>query len=169
MWKSVFAISGGVAGSAVGYFTAYCLVFASERGSCMDKFAANAVGWVFGVPLGAIAFGVFGFYRGRLLDRQRKDNFTASGEDPRLRAERGGIVKVRVDLTSYVNHDAIRGDLERVGFLELDERTRLEKAFSSGWVNWFTGTIDAARIEELAALSFVKSVQGKPSTDGPGG
>ena len=169
MWTAVFTVLGSVVGSAVGYFTAYCFFLASERGSCMDEFVANAAGWVFGVPLGAIAFGVFGFYRGRLRDRQRKDNFTASDEDLRMLAERGGIVKVRVELTSYVNYDAIRGDLERVGFLELDERTRIEKVFSSGYVKRISGTIDAARIKELTALSFVTSVKGVGSIDGRSG
>jgi hypothetical protein len=169
MWKAVFTILGGVIGPILGYFTVYCLVLASESGSCMDKFAANACGWVFGVPLGAVVFGVLGFCRGRVLDHRAKDSVAATEEELQMLAERGEVAKVRVELTSYVNRDAIRGDLEKVGFLEIDERTPLEKFLSSGLVNWVTGTINAARIEELAALSFVKSVEAKGSMDGQGG
>jgi hypothetical protein len=121
---------------------------------------------LYGVPLGLL----IGLLCGLLWDYRTDDKVVVrSGEDDnvavlneelKMLAERGGIVKVRVELTSYANHDAIRGDLERAGFLEMDERTLLEKVLSCGSVKWVTGTIHAARIEELAALSFVKSVEG---------
>lgn len=78
-------------------------------------------------------------------------------------------MKVRVEFTSYLNHDAIRGELEKAGLFEIDQLTLLEKIFSSGSVKCVTGTINAARIEELAALSFVKSVKGEGPVDGGSG
>ena len=163
MWKAVYATLGGiVVGPLVGYFAAYCVCLISYAGSnCMYKLIATAMGWFLGVPIGAVTFCFLGFLLGAARDRRAKENVTASDEELKMLAERGGIVKVRVELTSYVDHDAIRGDLERAGFLETDERTLLEKVFSSGSVKWVTGTINAARIGELAALSFVESVKGK--------
>jgi hypothetical protein len=163
MWKAVYATLGGiVVGPLVGYSAAYCLGLISYAGSnCMYKLIATTMGWFFGVPIGAVVFCFLGFLLGAARDRRAKASVAASDEELDVPAERGGIVKVRVELTSYVNHDAIRGDLERVGFSEIDERMLLEKVFSSGSVKSVTGTISAARIEELAALSFVKAVEGR--------
>jgi hypothetical protein len=75
MWKAVYATLGGiVVGPAVGYFTAYSLALASNAGSCMDKLIANAMGWVFGVPIGAIAFCFLGLLGGAALDRRSRND-----------------------------------------------------------------------------------------------
>ena len=74
MWKAVFAVLGGVVGPVVGYFTAYYLTLVSEKGSCMDTFLANALGWVFGVPIGAVAFCFLGLGLGFMLDARSRHN-----------------------------------------------------------------------------------------------
>jgi hypothetical protein len=103
------------------------------------------------------------------LQWRKVNNVAALDEQLKMLGERGGVLKVRVEFISYVTHDAIRGELEKAGFQEIDERTLLEKVFSSGSVKRVTGTINPARIEELAALSFVKSVKDTGSMDGPSG
>jgi hypothetical protein len=164
---------GVIAVAALG--VAVCCIYA-----CVTiKGGPDAAGWAAGLVkfycaiCGGVAFGAFILSSGFLwwlwrVHELDKDNVAAWDEKLKVLAERGGIVKVRVELTSYVNRDAIRGDLERAGFLETDERTLLEKVFSSGSVKWVTGTINASRIEELAAVSFVKSVESKGSMDGRG-
>ncbi len=122
-------------------------------------------GMYFYCPYFPAMFYLIGLCLGSPLAPKAKDDVAVRDEELKKLAERGGMVKVRVELTSFLNRDAIRGDLERAG-LEIDEQTRFEKLFSSGSVNWVTGAIDAARIEELAGLSFVKSVEAKGPMDG---
>lgn len=121
-----------------------------------------------GIPALFVLFGLPVASACWLIGPKAEDDVAARDGKLTILAERGGILKVRVELTSFLNHDAIRGDLEGAGFAETDERTLLQKVFSSGSVRWVTGTINAAKIEKLTALSFVKSVEGVGSMDGPG-
>lgn len=73
MSKAVFAVLGGVVGAIGGYFTAYHIVLMSED-SCMAELAAIASGWIFGVPIGGIAFCVLGFRIGSTLNRRSRHN-----------------------------------------------------------------------------------------------
>jgi hypothetical protein len=122
-----------------------------------------------GIPIGAIVCGVIAYQLGRLSEqsaRQRDDDnpeakVSTAGSDEKggASAERGGMAKVRVELTSCVYYDSIRGELERAGFQRVDKRTRLERFLCSDFVKQLTGTVNAARIQEVAALSFVESVE----------
>jgi len=163
MWKVTFAALGAVLGIVVGCFAVYLFPQGGGPHGELPSFGQLAL-----VPAGGIIFCLLGLYLGSVLDGQplvlrTGDNAAAQDEELESLVKRGEIVKVRVELTSYVNHDAIRGDLERTGFLETDERTLLQRVLSCGSVKWITGTIHAARIQELAALSFVKSVERKGS------
>jgi hypothetical protein len=84
--KTILTVLGVLIGPILGYFTAYCLFFVVERGSCMDKFVANAAGWVFGVPIGAVTFGIIGFWLGSRLDKKAKQLQLDDGGNSELEA-----------------------------------------------------------------------------------
>jgi hypothetical protein len=155
---------GAAIGPIIGYFTVYHMALASDKNNCMAGLVGMAMGWFLGVPIGGVALSLLGVHFGRMLDPRAEDNVADCGEDLQMLVDRGGILKVRVELKSYVKHDPIHGDLASVGFRELDERSRLAKAISSGWGNGVTGMIDAGRVDQLVALSFVKSVKGEDPT-----
>ncbi len=164
-------IIGALIGPIVGFFGTCFVYCALPHNSCPVGYMGEALPLSFfvGAPLGLVTFCLLGRWLGNLLEPKTKDEVAARNEELKMLAERGEIVKVRVELTSFLNHDAIRRDLETAGFVEIEERTPLGKLFSSGSVKCVTGTVDPIRIEELAALSFVKSVQGEGSTDGRSG
>lgn len=162
-------ILGALIGPVAGFFGMFFLQSSLPHHGCGVTGIAEAIlsSLFIGAPLGLITFALIGHWLGSLLEPKPKgDNVAASDEELKTLAERGGSVKVRVAFTSYVNHDAIRGDLEKAGFLEIDQRAFLERVFSSGSVKCVTGTIDVSRIGELAALSFVESVKEKVPMDG---
>jgi hypothetical protein len=178
MMKAMQTLGGVVFGLLFGGFAGCCvgsLLYHNECG--VVKGPLIFMSSILGIPIGGVVCGLIVHQLGRLSEQTAKRRNSDSpeakisiagwGEEGGMLAERGGVVKVRVELTSYLNHDAVRGDLERAGFLEIDERTPIGKAFSSGSVKRVTGTIDAVRLKELAALSFVKSVEG--SMDGSRG
>jgi hypothetical protein len=178
MIKAARILAGVLVGLFLGGFVGYwvgSLLYQHECG--VVKGPLIFMSSLLGIPIGGVVCALIAHQLGRLSEqtakRRNDDNPEAKirvagwREEGQVLAERSGVVRVRVEFTSYVNHDAVRGDLERAGLVETDERTPIGKAFSSGSVNRVTGTIDVGRLRELAALSFVQSVEG--SMDGSRG
>ena len=169
MTKAAQTMVGAVVGLFSGGFVGYWVGFLLYHNDCgVVRGIRIIMSSFFGIPIGAIVCGVIAYQLARLSEqaaKQRDDDnpeakVSTAGSDEKggASAERGGMAKVRVELTSYVYYDSIRDDLERAGFQRIDKRTRLERFLCSDFVKQLTGTINAARIQELAALSFVESV-----------